>query len=89
MQQSPATLFNIATLLRDRQDNPFRIRAYENGARALMGRCSDLAAAFRQQDTLLPHRKGLLGERLQRKLQELARTGELAYFQEMLADLPP
>ena len=56
MQQSPATLFNIATLLRDRQDNPFRIRSYENGARALMGRRSDLAAALRQQDTLLPHR---------------------------------
>ena len=54
-----------------------------------MGRCSDLAAALRQQDTLLPHRKGMLGERLQRKLQELARTGEMAYFQEMLADLPP
>ena len=89
IRHSPATLFNIATLLRDRQDNPFQIRAYENGARALMGRCSDLAAALRQQDTLLPHRKGLLGERLQRKLQELARTGEMAYFQEMLADLPP
>ena len=84
-----ATLFNIATLLRDRQDNPFRIRAYENGARALMGRRSDLAAALRQQDTLLPHRKGVLGERLQRKLQELARTGEMAYFQDILADLPP
>ena len=53
-----------------------------------MGRCSDLAAALRQQDTLLPHRKGMLGERLQRKLQELARTGEMAYFQEMLADHP-
>ena len=51
-----ATLFNIATLLWDRQDNPFRIRACENGARALMGRRSDLAAALRQQDTLLPHR---------------------------------
>ena len=89
MQQSPATLFNIATLLRDRQDNPFRIRSYENGARALMGRRSDLAAALRQQDTLLPHRKSVLGEHLQRKLQMLARTGELAYFQEMLADLPP
>ena len=31
----------------------------------------------------------MLGEHLQRKLQMLARTGDLAYFQEMLADLPP
>ena len=89
IRHSPATLFNIATFLRDRQDNPFRIRSYENGAWALMGRRSDLAAALRQQDTLLPHRKSVLGEHLQRKLQMLARTGDLAYFQEMLADLPP
>lgn len=41
-----ATLFNIATLLRDRQDNPYRIRAYENGARALMGRQEDAVATL-------------------------------------------
>lgn len=88
-REMAATLFNIATLLRDRQDNPYRIRAYENGARALMGRRSDVVAPLRHEDTLLPHRKGVLGERLQRKLQVLARTGEMAYFQDILADLPP
>ncbi len=30
-----ATLFNIAALLRGRQDSPYRIRAYERGARVL------------------------------------------------------
>ncbi len=88
-REMAATLFNIATLLKDRQDNPYRIRAYENGARSLMGRRSDAVAALRTQEKLLPHRKGVLGERLQRKLKELACTGEMAYFQDILADLPP
>lgn len=84
-----ATLFNIATLLRDRQDNPYRIRAYENGARALMGRQEDAVATLQDGDKTLRHRKGVLGERLQRKLKELAQTGEMTYFQELCADLPP
>ncbi len=84
-----ATLFNIATLLRDRQDNPYRIRAYENGARALMARREDLAQALRDADKTLPHRKGILGERVQRKLKELAETGRMDYVAELCADLPP
>jgi len=84
-----ATLFNIATLLRDRQDNPYRIRAYENGARALMGRREDAVATLQDGDRTLWHRKGVLGDRLQRKLKELAQTGEMTYFQELCADLPP
>ena len=84
-----ATLFNIATLLRDRQDNPYRIRAYERGARALMGRRDDVVAPLQQADKTLPHRRGVLGERLQKKLKELAQTGELAYLAELCEDLPP
>jgi DNA polymerase/3'-5' exonuclease PolX len=49
-----AALFNIATLLRDRQDNPYRFRAYENGARTLMARRDGLAAALRDADQTLP-----------------------------------
>ena len=84
-----ATLFNIATLLRDRQDNPYRIRAYENGARALMGRREEMVQALREADKTLPHRKGILGERIQRKLKELAQTGRMDYVSELCADLPP
>ena len=57
-----ATLFNIATLLRDRQDNPFRIRAYENGARALMGWRSDLAAALTSVPGFGPKRTQQFGQ---------------------------
>ena len=63
-----ATLFNIATLLRDRQDSPYRIRAYERGVRALLARRDQIAEALRDADKTLPHRKGVLGERVQRRL---------------------
>lgn len=83
------TLFKIATLLKDRQDNPYRIQAYENGARALMGRRDDAVAVLRDDSKQLWRRKGVLGERLQRKLAELAKTGRMEYFAELCADLPP
>ena len=83
------TLFKIATLLRDKQDNPYRVRAYENGARALMGRRDDAVAVLRDDSQHLWRRKGVLGERLQRKLSELAKTGRMEYFAELCADLPP
>jgi DNA polymerase (family 10) len=83
------TLFKIATLLKDRQDNPYRIQAYENGARALMGRRDDAVAVLRDDTQRLKRRKGVLGERLQSKLSELARTGRMEYFAELCADLPP
>ncbi len=84
-----ATLFNIATLLRDRQDSPYRIRAYERGARALMARRDQIAEALREADKTLPHRKGVLGKRIQRRLKELAETGRMETLDALCADLPP
>lgn len=84
-----ATLFNIATLLRDRQDSPYRIRAYERGARALLARRGQIADALRDADRTLPHRKGVLGERVQRRLRELAETGRMGTLDALCADLPP
>ncbi len=83
------TLWKIATLLRDKQDNPYRVRAYERGARALMGRRDDAVSVLRDGTEQLRRRKGVLGDRLQSKLSELARTGRMDYFQELCADLPP
>ena len=84
-----ATLFNIATLLRDREDSPYRIRAYERGARALLARRDQIADALRDADKTLPHRKGVLGERVQRRLKELAETGRVGTLDALCADLPP
>ena len=88
-QELAQTLFKIATLLKDKQDNPYRVRAYERGARALMGHRDDAVAALREDGGKLRRRKGVLGERMQRKLSELARTGRMEYFAELCADLPP
>ena len=83
------TLWKIATLLRDKQDNPYRVRAYERGARALVGRRGDAVSVLRDGTESLQRRKGVLGSRLQLKLAELARTGRMEYFSELCADLPP
>ena len=86
-----AMLFNIATLLRDREDSPYRIRAYERGARALLRGRADAAAILGgpNEKARMAHRKWELGEHMQRKLRELATTGELQYFHELCEDLPP
>lgn len=89
-REMAATLFNIATILRDREDNPYRVRAYLNGARALMRRDSDdMVAPLRQAEKTLPHPKGILGDKLQRKLKDLAATGQMPFFDELCEDLPP
>lgn len=84
-----AALFNIATLLRDRQENPYRVRAFERGARALLTRRDPAAAALSLSEDLLPHRRGVLGKRLQVHLREMARTGQAELWTELCADLPP
>ncbi len=85
-----AALFNVATLLRDRQDNPYRIQAYLDGARTLMRRTSeDMVMPLRETETMLPHPKGILGERVQRRLQEYVRTGQMSTLLELCEGLPP
>lgn len=89
-REMAATLFNIASLLRERRDNPYRVRAYERGARALLARRDPrVAARLRDSDALLAHGKGVLGARVQARLRELARTGRMETWDELCADLPP
>lgn len=84
-----STLFNIATLLRDRGGNPYRVRAYLNGARSLMRRDSDaIAAPLRASEKPLPHPKGVLGEHLQKRLKELVETGQVELLVELCEGLP-
>ncbi len=84
-----ATLFNIATILREREDNYYRIRAYENAARALMGRRDDVAQILTHPDQTLRRRKGVLGDKVQAKLRQLAAEGHMPFFDDLCADLPP
>lgn len=84
-----ATLFNIATILREREDNPYRIRAYENAARALMGRRDDVARTLSQPGQQLRRRPGVLGDKVQAKLRQLTVEGHMPFFDDLCADLPP
>ena len=84
-----AALFNIATLLRDQGDNPYRVRAYLNGARALMRRTSDdITTPLHGSEKPLPHPRGILGERVQRRLKELVETGRMELLAELCEGLP-
>src|SRR5512138_2119691 len=79
-------LREIGALLELEGENPFKVRAYENGARAVEGLAEDvgaLAAAGRLTD--LPG----IGEALAKKIDELHRTGTTALLDALRAKHPP
>lgn len=88
-REMAAILFNIATLLKEREDNPYRIRAYERGARALMGRRDNVARTLTHDGETLRRRKGVLGDKVQCKLRELATSGHMSFFDELCETLSP
>lgn len=80
------SLEEIALLLEMKGENPFKVRAYRQGAetvRAFDGDIVALAAANQ-----LTGIKGL-GDALREKLHELAATGTLAFHQNLRAEFPP
>jgi len=87
-REMASVLFNVDTLLKDKDENPYRVRAYMNAARALMRRKDDVAAVIGSGQKL-KHRKGVLGDRLQNRLRELEDTGDLELIHDLCADLPP
>jgi DNA polymerase (family 10) len=89
-REMAAILFNIATCLREAGNvNPWRTAAYERGARALMG-LADEASEILEHDERVPFRRRQhIGKKLQAKIREMAATGALDQYANMLADLPP
>ncbi len=79
------TLDEIALLLELKGENPFKIRAYRQGAEIVRNHHGDIAAmaAANQLDGI----KGL-GAALQEKLHELATTGSLRFHQDLRAGFP-
>ncbi len=81
-----ARLEEIAVLLELTGENPFKVRAYHAGARALEGLEEDL-------DTLIA--EGRLGDvpgigkALTEKITELRQTGRLEYYEKLRASIPP
>ncbi len=92
MKKTPLTkddiadvLESIAQLLELKGENPFKVRAYNNAARAIQGYTGDLAAAAREEK--LGEIPGV-GSAIAEKVKELVLTGDLPYFRELQAQFP-
>lgn len=79
------TLAKIAQLMELQGENPFKIRAYENGARTLEALEEDLGELIAQER--LDKVKGI-GKALAEKITELYTTGKLPFFDELNASVP-
>lgn len=79
-------LEEIALLLELKGENPFKVRAYRQGAEVVLGYDGDIVALARENQ--LDGIKGL-GDALRDKLHELASTGTLQFHQKLRAEFPP
>jgi DNA polymerase (family 10) len=80
-------LAEIAVLLELQGENPFKIRAYQSGGRALEAlEESELAALIREER--LETVKGI-GSALAQKIAELHQTGRLAFHERLKASITP
>ncbi|MGB0992587.1 MAG: DNA polymerase/3'-5' exonuclease PolX [Akkermansiaceae bacterium] len=80
-----AVLDEIALLLEIKGENPFKTRAYRNGAETVRNYDGDIVAKAAANE--LDGIKGI-GKALQEKLHELATTGELIFHQNLRGEFP-
>ena len=78
-------LGEIADLLEIKDDNPFKIRAYRNGADIVSNHPHELAAL---DETGLREIPGI-GKDLAGKIREISETGDAAFHRELVAEFPP
>lgn len=78
-------LEKIALLLELKGENPFKVRAYRQGAEVVLAMEEDVVKLARN-DAL----KGIkgIGDALREKLGEIARTGELGFFNDLKKEFP-
>ena len=79
-------LKEIGVLLELKGENPFKTRAYVNGARTLEGLTEPLETLIEEER--LGEIKGI-GNALVEKITELVQTGELEYYNTLKASIPP
>ena len=80
-------LNEIGTLLELKGENPFKVRAYQSGARVLEG-IEDAELATLINEKRLESVKGL-GEALAQKISELHTTGRLKFYEQLKASIAP
>ena len=79
-------LVEIGVLLELKGENPFKTRAYGNGARALEALGEPLEKLVAEKR--LGEIKGI-GEALEQKITELVETGRLKYYEDLKTSIPP
>lgn len=79
-------LVEIGTLLELKGENPFKTRAYSNGARTVQSLTEPLEKIVGEKR--LGEIKGI-GEALEQKITELVETGKLKYYDELKKSIPP
>src|SRR5579863_2133880 len=79
-------LDEVGDLLELRGGNPFEVRAYQNAARAIGQVDDDLDELVRSGAIA---RVPGLGKTLLQRVTELVTTGNMAFHQELLAEIPP
>lgn len=78
-------LDEIGQLLEFKDENPFKIRAYHNGARAVESLTQDLATLVAEKKlTGIPG----VGKALEEKITELITTGRLEYYEALKKEIP-
>ena len=85
--QIASVLDEIADLLEIENANPFRVRAYRNGARAVRDLTEPVEAILRDGKRTLTEIAGI-GKDLAEKMATLCQTGSLPFHQELLAHIP-
>ncbi len=81
-----AVLTDIGVLLELKGENPFKIRAYQSGAR-LLEALSEEEIARRVEAGTLEEVKGI-GEALAQKITELHTTGRLGFYEKLKGSIP-
>jgi DNA polymerase (family 10) len=84
-EQTIDLLETIARLLELKGENPFKIRAYTNAARALETYSGNFPKLV--EESGLQELAGI-GEAIAKKISEYALTGKLEYFEKLRADFP-
>jgi len=78
--------YEIGDMLEIRGDDAFKVGAYRRGAESIANASADVAQAYR--DGKPPKLPGV-GRAIDEKLDELADTGRLRYYERLRLDVPP
>jgi len=85
-QEIAQILEEMGSLLELKGENPFRIRAYQNGARALLNLDEELSKVI--EEDRLTDVEGI-GDHLAKSITTLAKTGRLPEYEKLKKSIPP